>query len=55
MIYKPKKLDRTCRYRGVSKNGKSWQILSMIDHEKVYLGTHNDPKIAAMIYDIAIL
>ena len=27
----------------------------MIDHEKIYLGTLNDPYTAALIYDIAII
>ena len=42
-------------YRGVSRNGKSWQILIMIDSEKIYLCTTNDPHIAALLYDIVVI
>ena len=30
--------SRGSEFKGVSKNGKSWQILMMIDKEKFYLG-----------------
>ena len=42
-------------YRGVSRNGKSWQVLIMIDSEKIYLCTTEDPQLAALLYDIVII
>jgi len=30
---------RGSKYRGISKNGNSWQILVMINRKKKYLGT----------------
>ena len=46
---------RGSEYRGVSKNGKSWQILIMIDNEKIYLCTNDDPHQAAILYDFVII
>ena len=42
-------------YRGVSRNGLSWQVMSMIDCQSVYLATTKDPIEAALIYDIVNL
>jgi len=42
-------------YRGVSRNGRAWQILIVIDSERVYLCTTNDPQTAALLYDIAVV
>jgi hypothetical protein len=42
-------------YRGVSVNGKAWQVLIMIDSEKIYLCTLNDPIKGAQLYDLAII
>ena len=42
-------------YRGVSRNGKSWQILIMIDSEKIYLCTTDNPHQAAILYDYVII
>ena len=42
-------------YRGVSRNGKSWQVLIMIDSEKVYLVSTDDPQQAALLYDIVVI
>ena len=45
---------RGTEFRGVSRNGKSWQILIMIDREKIYL--FNDcPRKAAILYDYVII
>lgn len=46
---------RGSKYRGVSRNGKAWQILMMIDQEKIYLGSMDEPRTAALIYDIAMI
>jgi hypothetical protein len=46
---------RGSSYRGVSLNGKAWQIMLMIDQEKIYLSTVDDPYKAAQMYDIAII
>ena len=46
---------RGSNYRGVSVNGKSWQILILIDSEKYYLCTTDDQEIAAKLYDIVII
>ena len=44
---------RGTNFRGVSKNGRcNWQILTMIDGEKVYVGTVDNIYKAAIIYDI---
>ena len=46
-------LYRGTRFRGVSKNGRSnWQILTMIDGDKVYVGTVSNIHKAAILYDI---
>jgi len=49
------RLHRGSTFRGVSKNGKAWQIMMMIDQEKIYLGTMEDPEKAALLYDMAII
>lgn len=44
---------RGTNFRGVSRNGKcNWQILSMIDGQKVYFGTVDNIFKAAVLYDI---
>ena len=44
---------RGSSYHGVSKNGnKNWQILTMIDKYKLYIGTIQNILMAAIIYDI---
>jgi hypothetical protein len=42
---------RGSRYRGISKNGNSWQILVMINRKKKYLGTLPTEEQAAKFYD----
>lgn len=42
---------RGSMYRGVSRNGKSFQIILMIHSEKIYLCTTNNPLQAAILYD----
>ena len=42
---------RGSRFRGISKNGHSWQILVMLNRKKKYLGTIPDEEQAAKFYD----
>ena len=47
------KYYRGTNFRGVSRNGRcNWQILTMIDGQKVYLGTVDNILKAAILYDI---
>ena len=46
---------RGSRYRGVSINGKCWQVLIMIDQRKIYLCSTHDVDRAARLYDLAII
>jgi hypothetical protein len=44
---------RGTNFRGVSRNGRcNWQILTMLDGDKVYLGTVDNLLKAAILYDI---
>lgn len=42
-------------YRGVSINGRCWQVLIMIDKEKIYLCSTHDIEKAARLYDLALI
>jgi hypothetical protein len=42
---------RGSKYRGISRNGKSWQILIMRNKRKMYLGAMADEEEAAELYD----
>ena len=42
---------RGSKYRGISKNGSSWQILVMVNRKKKYLGTLPTEDQAAKFYD----
>jgi len=42
---------RGSKFRGISKNGNSWQILVMINRQKKYLGTLPSEEQAARFYD----
>jgi hypothetical protein len=42
---------RGSKFRGISKNGNSWQILLMVNRKKKYLGTLNSEELAAKFYD----
>lgn len=47
---------KECNLRGVSKNGRcNWQILSMSNGAKFYLGTVDNILKAAILYDIFCL
>jgi len=50
-----RKKKRSSRYRGVSKNGKKWQVLAMFNKSKNYIGSYNSEEYAAKIYDILSL
>ena len=44
---------RGTNFRGVSRNGRcNWQILTMIESQKIYLGTVDNILKAAILYDI---
>ena len=50
---KSNNLYRGTNFRGVSRNGRcNWQILTMIDSKKIYLGTVDDILKAAILYDL---
>lgn len=42
---------RGSKFRGISKNGNSWQILVMVNRKKKYLGTLPTEEQAAKFYD----
>ena len=42
---------RGSKFRGISKNGNSWQILLMNNRKKKYLGTLPNEELAAKFYD----
>ncbi len=55
-IAKTKKdLHRSSTFRGVSKNGKKWQVIIMINGKKCYIGSFSNEKDAAKAYDIAAI
>ena len=43
---------RSSIYRGVSRNGNSWQVIIYSKYSKGYVGIFKSPEIAARIYDI---
>ena len=43
--------SRRSKYRGVSKNGNSWQVLIMVKKKKKYLGSFSNEEEAARVYD----
>ena len=45
----------TLGYRGVSKNGKNFIAQIFIDSKKIYIGTYDTAKEAAVAYDRAVL
>ena len=42
-------------FRGISKNGKFWQILTMIENQKWYICSCIDPYEGATLYDITVI
>ena len=48
--------NRGTNFRGVSRNGRSnWQILTMVDGHKIYLGTVENIMAAGILYDIVTI
>ena len=48
---KKKYIYRGSKYRGVSRNGKTWQVLIMINRNKNYIGNFKSEDEAAKAYD----
>lgn len=46
-----KYIYRGSKYRGVSRNGKTWQVLIMVNRNKNYLGNFKSEDEAAKAYD----
>jgi hypothetical protein len=46
-----KNIYRGSKYRGVSRNGKTWQVLIMINRNKNYIGNFKSEEEAAKVYD----
>lgn len=42
-------------FRGVTKNGKSWQVLAMIEKKKHYISSCESPLQGAKLYDAIVL
>lgn len=49
--YKIRKSNRYSRYRGVSLNGKKWQVMIMGPTKKKYFGAISSEREAAVLYD----
>ena len=50
------KTNRDSKFRGVSKNGKKWQVMIMGNMKKLYFGAIPSEKEAARLYDkLAVL
>ena len=39
------------KYRGVSKNGNKWQVITMINNKQYYIGSYLSEELAARVYD----
>ena len=46
-----KYIYRGSKYRGLSRNGKTWQVLIMINRNKNYIGNFETEEEAAKVYD----
>jgi hypothetical protein len=44
-------VNRRSKYIGVSKNGLHWQVLVNVGASKFYIGTFDNEKHAAIVYD----
>ena len=44
--------SRSSGFTGISKNGKRWQIINIIHNKREQVGTLDDIKKAAVVYDI---
>lgn len=47
-----RRTKRRSGYRGVSRNGASWQVLMMINKVKTYIGCYETEEEGALVYDI---
>ena len=47
-----RRTKRRSGYRGVSRNGASWQVLMMINGVKTYIGCYETEEEGALVYDI---
>ena len=47
-----RRTKRRSGYRGVSRNGASWQVLMMINNVKTYIGWYKTEEEGALVYDI---
>ena len=47
-----RKTKRRSGFRGVSRNGASWQVLMMINNVKTYIGWYDTEEEGALVYDI---
>ncbi|CAI2369346.1 unnamed protein product [Moneuplotes crassus] len=47
-----RKTKRRSGYRGVSRNGASWQVLMMVNKVKTYIGSYDTEEEGALVYDI---
>jgi hypothetical protein len=47
-----RRTKRRSGYRGVSRNGASWQVLMMINSVKTYIGCYDTEEEGALVYDI---
>lgn len=52
IVFKIRKRKRGSKYRGVSKNGRKWQVLMMFHRSMFYIGTYSSEELAARVYDI---
>lgn len=46
---------RGSTFRGISKNGRQWQVIVFIDRQKTYLCISNIKARAARLYDVAVI
>jgi len=50
-----RKYKTSSKYRGVSRNGKNWQVLIMENNKKYFIGNYPSEELAARIYDICAI
>ena len=48
-------ITKNCRYKGVTKNKKKFQVYLRFKNKNTYLGTYSSEKTAAKIYDIMLI
>ena len=50
-FFQKNRKPRGSKYRGVSKNGRNWQVLIVVKKQKKYLGSYSNEEEAARAYD----